>query len=443
MTNENEPAPLSAPEAERAVVVSLLLAPDRMVEAQARLTPEDFTVQSLRLIYSALLELYRAGVPYSILALVERMEARGTLAAAGGVEAFRAMSDHLGLVEVAHFRQNTRILADTGNMRRMASKLRSLASEAESTRASNHDDVCAYFADTANQVSDLADKATASMEARTSADILDAARIRAGQPADNRPSVRLGLLDLDKMGDILRRGRLVIVGARPGVGKSTMLLHIALEAARQGASSTLVSMEMPEEELAERIAAHELGRPMPPTGFDPAAYGYVCDDEIHKLLHVYATPRVTIQALREHAKDAHRRGNCGMLLVDYLQLLRAARCESRQQEVGAVARGLKDIALELDIPVVAAAQLNRTVIDREEPGLSQLRESGDIEAAADVAILLWRKEEEDHQLQVRVAKFRGGKPGRCALDYTPETYSLRNASLLGEDLMAASNSEWR
>ncbi len=443
MTNENEPRPIAAPETERAIVVSLLLSPDRIVEAQSRLTPDDFTVQPLRLIYSALLDLYRTGAPFSIQSLVEHLKARGVFTVIGGATALADLCDPMGMVVLAHFKHNARILADTGALRRMAGRLRSLADEAESTRASNHEDACAYFADAANQVRELADRATASMEARTSADILDAARIRAGQAADNRPSVRLGLIDLDKMGDILRRGRLVVIGARPGVGKSTMLLHIALESARQGTSSTLVSMEMPEEELAERITAHELGRPMPPTGFDPAAYGYVCDDEIHKLLHIYATPRVTIQALREHAKDAHRRGNCGMLLVDYLQLPRAARCESRQQEVGAVARGLKDIALEIDIPVIAAAQLNRTVIERDEPGLSQLRESGDIEAAADVALLLWRKEDTDRRLQVRVAKFRGGKPGRCELDYTPETYSLRNASLLGEDLMSAAPAEWR
>ena len=437
MTNETVPSTLSAPEAERAIIVSLLLAPDRMVEAQARLQPDDFTLSPLRWIFSALLDLYRAATPYTIIALVEHLKAKGMYTAIGGTATLAGLADHCGMIEIAHFKHNARILSDTGNLRRMAAKFRSLAADAETTRAADHNDVCTYFADAQNQVRELADKATASMEARTSADILDAARIRAGQPADDRPTIKMGLLDIDGMGQILRRGRLIVVGARPGVGKSTMLLHIALEAARQGESATLVSMEMPEEELAERITAHELGQAMPPTGFAPDSYGYVGGDAIHKLLHIHATPRVSIGALREHARDAHRRGNCGILLVDYLQLLRAAKCDNRQQEVSAVARGLKDIAMELDIPIVAAAQLNRTVIGRDEPGLENLRESGDIEAAADVAILLWRKDDKDGRLQVRVAKFRGGNPGRCELDYSPATYTLRNVQLMGEDLMAA------
>lgn len=424
--------PIAAHEAEACVVGALLLEPERMATAQALLSPEDFTEPRYRAVYATMLDGYRKLRPYSFPGLCEALKAAGLWVTAGALDGLVAMMQMP--LTPAHFTHNVRVLVNTSVLRETARIAGAVTADVETVRGGDHGDVCAFVADLQERLKAVGDRATAALANPTLADALDAARIAAALPPDTRPPIRTNLLDLDEFGTLLRPGSLVVVGGRPGAGKSTLLLHMALEAAKGGAHALFVSLEMPAREIAERVAARTLGQPKPPNGFSEDAYGYVRGDEAHTRLHIKATTGMTADALYAEAKAAKARGEAKILFVDYLQLLRGRRAENRQQEVSFIARALKSIALDLDIPVVAAAQLNRSVMHSDEPSMGQLRESGDIEASADVVILAWRKDEEEGILNVKVDKHRAGRTGKIRLSVALSTYTVRDAARLGTPL---------
>lgn len=440
MTTQEIP-PLTVPEAEEYVVGCLMVADYCMTEACARLTRADFTVPGLPEIFGVMVDLYRGGLPYSLPAAADALRAKGTLEAVGGTLrlADLAASGYLP----AHFTNYAVMVCDAANLRRLEAAMKVCTTNAYSVRVSDHADVCQHLTTSLDTMRTLVDRATASMEGKTAADVLDAARIEAGKPKDARPVLRFGLNDLDAYGPMLGRGRLVVIGAKPGCGKSTMLLHVAIEAVKQGLSPFLVSLEMPEREIADRLTSHEVGRAMPDGGFTPEQYGYAGQDEMYRRMHISTKPGMRIAELRALALDAKRRGNCDVLLVDYVQLIVGPKSDNRQHELSIVVKVLKALAMDLDIPIVTGAQLNRGVDEFSEPGLDHLRESGEIGQSADVVMLMWSTERGSNRLQVKVAKNRAGENGLLELEWDRAQFKLRTASILGEDLMAAEARGWK
>lgn len=426
---------LTAPEAEAYVVGCLMVAVEKMPTVRALVAPEDFSDIKLRTVYQTLIDLSERKLPYSLPAAVERMRANCTLEAVGGRDELVRLSS-LGFLP-AHISHCARIVADSAALRRICAEADTLKADAQEVRGWDHSQVSEFAAEAAQRLKALADRVGATGVGVTAADVLDAARLDALKPADERPICSFALIDLDAFGPLLARGRLVVVGATPGSGKSTLLLHSALEAARQGRGALLVSLEMTAREIADRITSHEAAKPVPLGGFSPDAYGYAARDEAARRLRIYTEAGLTMLGISRLAKDALRADGTDLLVVDYLQLLQLGhKAENRQQEVAAIARGLKQIALDLDITIIAAAQLNRQVREREEPMLAHLKESGEIEAAADVVLLLWPDADPSPRLNVKVAKHRGGRTGTTALDWRRETYTLRNTSILGENWAA-------
>lgn len=240
------------------------------------------------------------------------------------------------------------------------------------------------------------------------------------------PPLSTGIQDLDELlGGGTRPGQMVVIGARPGIGKSVLGTNFAVAAAKKGFGATVCSLEMSESELLERIFADQAG-----VSLDRVRQPKMLDqDDRYRLkstaeqvgalpLKIVDAAQQTLATIRSVARDRARTARgLRLLVVDYLQLMSGSgRVENRQQEISEISRGLKLLAKELGITVVALSQLNRGSEQRAggRPQLSDLRESGAIEQDADIVILLHRDIDDEtaaDQIELRIPKHRGGRTG--------------------------------
>jgi replicative DNA helicase len=252
-----------------------------------------------------------------------------------------------------------------------------------------------------------------------------------------------GLIDLDAMTGGLQRSDLIILAARPGVGKSALALSIARNIAERGDAVGYVSLEMNRDLLIQRLAAQETGIDALRlrTGKLTQAELVALFDALGRLaslpIYVDDTSGITMSELRSRARRMAIEQGIQLLVVDYLQLVNGStgkRSENRTQEVGNVSRGLKQIARELDIPVIAISSLSRAVESRSNrrPELSDLRESGDIESDADIVAFLYREELYDQDTDQKgmaeliIKKHRSGPLGTVTLFFDARTTRFRD-----------------
>jgi replicative DNA helicase len=257
--------------------------------------------------------------------------------------------------------------------------------------------------ETESRLFGLAEDGAAGGGPRPVAEFVDAhvKNVYAAQDApDGIVGLRTGLIDLDRELRGLKPGALVIIAGRPSMGKTALALNVAHQVAKDGGSPLFVSEEMPGEELAARLVADLTGIPVQEqfSRLTPEQFRQV-EDARHQLsgsgLWIDDTPSLTIARLRTVARRHKRRHGLSALFVDYLQLLHGGgKHENRVQEISTISRGLKEIAKELHVPVIALSQLSRAVESREDkrPMLSDLRESGSIEQDADIVVFPYRAE---------------------------------------------------
>jgi replicative DNA helicase len=256
-----------------------------------------------------------------------------------------------------------------------------------------------------------------------------------------------GWVDLDdRLNGGLRPGHLVVIGARPAVGKSLVATELAANVAATGNGVLFASLEMSANEVVDRIAASRTK-----VALHALSSGHADEEQLDKLsrlltraaewpLHIDDRAGVGISAIRGRARDLTRtpRG-LGLVIVDYLQLIAPAdRRAPREQQVASISRGLKLMAKDLQVPVVALSQVNRGPSGRENkrPTMSDLRESGAIEADADEILLLHRDDEKTNELEMHVAKNRHGTTGLVELGWHPYTARITNITYQGTPIPA-------
>ncbi len=236
-----------------------------------------------------------------------------------------------------------------------------------------------------------------------------------------------GLVDLDKMLGGLQRSDLIVAAARPGVGKTSLMLNIALAAAQRFQQRTLImSLEMSYEQVTERLVAQSSG-----LDSQKLRFGRLADEDWPQLVQATSglgevpvwiddTPGLSIGQVRAKARRMQAAHGLDLLVIDYLQLMASdRRTENRTQEIAAISQGLKNLARELNTPVLVASQLSRAVGQRKDkrPTLSDLRDSGAIEQDSDVIIFIYRDEiynteGDKHNLaELIIAKQRKGPTG--------------------------------
>jgi replicative DNA helicase len=272
-----------------------------------------------------------------------------------------------------------------------------------------------------------------------------ATRIELAHKKRGKPiGVATGFSDLDRMTGGLKPGQLIIIAARPSMGKSAFATNIAEHACLHDAVPTaLFSLEMTGEELMERVLCTQAR-----VKLQRVRDGFMSKDEMSKLgrivgeiqsapLYLDETPALSIAAFRARARRAVAKHGVKLLIVDYLQLMKGATkraAQDRRLEIDEISSGLKATAKELAVPVIALSQLNRDAEERAEPKLSHLRESGSIEQDADVVALLHRpervshKEEDKGKAVLILAKQRNGPVGRIEMHFDAEITQFRSST---------------
>lgn len=419
-------------EHEEAVIGGLLLDPGQLSKLATYLVTEDFQIEQHRMLYAAMLSLYDLDVPIDPYNLVAELERLDTLALAGGpqnvVRLVGCLRDKcVSGVHVGHY---ARVVKDK-------SLLRGLASVGEEVVG------LAYSPGAAKDLVARAQEKLERLAARTSQhsystmdDAIDELEQYLGMLAENPQAlagVPTGFEELDNLTGGLRRGTMTTIAARPGVGKSAMALCLALHAALLGFKVGYISLEMSREQLTHRLAAMQAQ-----VDLQRVVTGRLDSAELLRLaealplaralpIYIEDTGALSIMDVRVRTRQMSTQvGGLDILILDYLQLVSggAGRYSTRQEEVTAISKGIKNLARELNIPVIACAQLSRAVESRSEhtPILSDLRESGSVEQDSDIVIMLRRESMYDStaptgQTDVYIRKNRQGPTGELQLHY--------------------------
>lgn len=452
MTNQQK-LPPNSQESEEAVLGSVLLNPYCFVEVAALIGTEDFLYMQHRYVFEAMRKLVERGAGIDALTVCEQLR---EMRDADG----RTYFDKIGgssFITTLINNTPTHIHVDTYAriVEKLAVRRRLLDVAGKIGNVVLRDD-----ADTESVLAEATKLLDGVIRTRKTGGQMVAmnqavrdylTHLEAVYSQRSAPSgVATGYDDLDKLlGGGLQPSDLIITGARPGVGKTSLMMSIAINAARQrlidahaqdGHSVAIFSLEMSREQLVQRFFSGATGigsQQMRSATFDDAAWERIVEalPRLEKLnIHIDDKPRATIAHIKAQCQRLRLDRGLDLIIIDYLQLMGTPGfgVENRVLAIGELTRSLKEMAKEFNVPVLVAAQLNRAIENRSDkrPQLSDLRESGNIEADADVVILLSAEEVDfrsgSANLNINVAKHRNGPVGTVALAFQRETTTFRS-----------------
>lgn len=421
--------------AERATLGAMMMSPRAVADVLDLLTADDYWAPRNAWIFEAIRDLSTAGVGVDMVTVQAELAKRGKPDAAVYV---------LELYESTPTASNATfyaaIVAEMALRRRIAEVGQRAYQRAWSL---SEDGSAAELVENVRAEFDRVAGSTRQAAEVISVEDLAASRL-AAYGEDAEPGLRTGFIDLDRALGGLGPGTLTIIGARPGVGKSVLGSNIAMNAAFSGEGVGFFSLEMTREELMDRMLS-SLGsvevkaiRDRTLSEHDWNRLQQAANKINGVPLKVVDIPDIGIAGIRTIARDLTRtQRGLGLLVVDYLQLMKPAdKRAPRQEQVASLSRGLKLLAKELHVPVIALSQVNRGPEQRNDkrPTMADLRESGAIEADADVVLLLHVEPEKAYEIEVIVGKNRHGGKGAVSLAWSPH---YARAGNLGRHLEAA------
>ncbi len=432
-------APPQNTEAEAGLLGSIMVDGEAIDKIADQVSAEDFYVEKNRLIFNAMLELYEKRDPLDILTLSNKLESSGDLAKVGGAGYLSELVE--GVPTAAHVVHYAGIVAHKATLRRLIgaatnivgmgydenSPLENLLDQAEQTLFSvsqknlrqNFIPISTVLAESFDRLDDLHK---------------DKGSLR---------GIPTGFKAIDNILAGLQRSDLVVLAARPSMGKTSLALNIATNiAVKDGIPVGVFSLEMSKEQLIDRLLASE-------SAIDSwkLRTGNLEDSDFPKLNHAMAqlseapifiddSAVTNVMEMRTKARRLMSEHPLGLIVVDYLQLMsgRSTGSENRVQEVSEISRGLKSLARELNVPVLALSQLSRTVETRtpQIPQLADLRESGSIEQDADVVMFIYREDyynpdtDKPNIADILIKKHRNGPTGQIQLYWHPEQLLFRS-----------------
>ena len=437
-------------EAERSILGAILLDNSLYDQAAENLTPDDFSLDAHRRVYSRMRDLQESGRPVDMITLVEELDRRKEVEAIGGVAYLSSLID--GVPDRPSIEHYVRIVRNKALLRGLINLAQNAIAEA------------IEHSDEAEEVLGRAEQA-----------IFQLSENRIGQGFMNIPSIIKGSFgsleelyargqeitglathytQLDKLTSGLQPSDLIIIAARPSMGKTALAMNIAENAAvLDGKVVGVFSLEMSREALLMRMLASHAQ-----VDSKDLRQGFLTKDDMRKLtrateqlshskLFIDDSPGISVSEMRAKARRLRQTEGLDLLIVDYLQLMSAVpiggkRFENRTQEVSAISRGLKALAKELKVPVVALSQLSRAPESRSgdhRPQLSDLRESGSIEQDADVVAFIFREEvykKDDPDLdgiaELIVAKQRNGPTDMIKMAFIKRYTRFENLAKEGE-----------
>lgn len=435
-SKDENPQPAStivAPQQETIVLTACMRSKDVREDVLPMLLEDDFVKSGHRALFRAIRAMHEANYPIDDVSLLDYLRSNRELDAAGGEQAVERMFE--SDMPLLSWQTAYDELIDASRRRSLVTAMNEIEAEAYKTPT----DMKAFVSKVEGSIAQVAERRDMRPYRHISS-FLTAAVDKVANldsvPLDSTV-VNTGFATLDEMLAGLRAGQLIVVGARPAVGKTSFALTLALNAARQGVKVGIFSLEMSGKELAQRIICAESGvsishfrmGTIPKASWD--AIAAACCDIPGNGIEIEDKASVTIGDIRATAARMMRGAERGLIVIDYLQLISSAsdgsRFQNRAVEVGEISRRLKVLAKELGVPVVTLAQLSRQAESHPGlPRLSDLRESGSIEQDADTVLFLSRDPDEitdeksgSRQVVLSVAKNRSGPTGEIDMLFVP------------------------
>ena len=425
-------------EAEQAVLGCMLTDKDAVISAVETLTEDDFYREDNKIIYKAILNLYNRAEPIDIITLKSELSAIGKFEAVGGLEYLAELPDKVPTT--SNVERYIKIVEEKSTLR---------------TLIKTANDLISLGYDPTQDVEDIMDSAEKKifnvMQKRNQTGYSSIKDILVDSFTEledlyNRKQhvtgVPTGFIDLDNKTAGLHNSDLILVAARPAMGKSAFALNIATNAAMRGNTPVAIfSLEMSKLQLVNRIISMESkvdSKNIRTGNLSPAEWSNIAEGASNVgMSHIIIedTPGISVAELRSKCRKFKRDNNLGLIIIDYIQLMSGGgKSESRQQEVSEISRALKGVARELNVPVIALSQLSRSVESRPDkrPMLSDLRESGAIEQDADVVMFIYRedyyKKDTDRPgvAEIIIAKQRNGPTGTVELGWIADLTKFVN-----------------
>ena len=422
--------------AEQSVLGAVFISPETMISLADELTPDDFYKPANKIVFKTMLSLLEKGEPIDATTMVSALTSQGDISNIGGINyVVELVNSTPTSKNVEHY---AKLVKEKATLRKVIAEL----SESLSSAYQGDISINEIIEKTEKSMMDISNQNTCT-GFRNVADILDTHMqiVETRSQTDGFVTgLSTGFVGLDKITTGLHEGNLIILAARPAMGKTALALNIAKHVATMERKPAVIfSLEMGAEELIERMVASE--------GMIPGYHlktGNLNPDEWRRLVqaqnNLYDAPifvddtaGIRISEIRSKARKlAQEMGGLGVIIVDYLQLITGSRGENRQQIVSEISRELKILAKDLRVPVIALSQLSRSVEQRQDkrPILSDLRESGSIEQDADIVAFLYRdayyqKEQADSQeannvTELILEKNRHGSLGTVKLYFHKE-----------------------
>ena len=425
-------------EAEQSVIGSMIMDRDAIMTASEVITSEDFYQSQYGVLFDAMLELYNEGKPVDLVTLQERLREKDVPPEISSLEFVRDMITKVPTsVNVGTY---AKIVSEKAALRRLIRVNEEIASACYAGK----DSVEEIMEDTEKKIFQVLQRKTNDEFVPIKDVVLNALdKIEAASRMKGSVTgMPTGFIDLDYKTSGFQPSDLILIAARPSMGKTAFVLNIAeYMAFRSNETVAIFSLEMSKEQLVNRLFALESR-----VDSQILRTGNLSDNDWSSLIEAAGvigrsnliiddTPGISVSELRSKCRKYKLEHNLGIIMIDYLQLMQGSRkSESRQQEISDISRSLKEIARELQVPVVALSQLSRAVEQRPDhrPMLSDLRESGAIEQDADVVMFLYRDDYYNHDTEkkdvaeVIIAKQRNGPIGTVELAWLPRYTKFAN-----------------
>jgi replicative DNA helicase len=427
-------------EAERSVLGGILLDPASIYLVVPILEQEDFFPDTHRRIYGAMLDLSNRATEIDVLTLKEELDRKGAMEKVGGAAYLTSLLD--GVPDVGNVEEYARIVKEKSTLRRLIRAGQRITRDG----LAGERDAEALLSEATGEIFDIAEGAVrGGFEqigpiVKKNLEIIEDARGRQGMLS----GLATGFTELDRMTSGLQGTDLIVVAARPSVGKTSFALNLAQHVAfREGRSVGFFSLEMSKEQIGFRVLCSEAD-----VDAKKVRDGYASKEAAVRLVTAQAkisgasfyiddSAALNVPEMRAKAQRLKREKGLDLLIVDYMQLMAGhGRFDNRTQEVSMISRGLKLLAKELRVPIIALSQLSRQPEQRKgelrKPQLADLRDSGSIEQDADVVVFLYREELYDKETErkgiadVIVAKQRNGPTGDFPLVFLGDHMTFAN-----------------
>ena len=419
---------------EEVVIGAAMLDKEAFSNISEKLRPDSFYLPAHQTIFQVMMDLFASSKPIDILTVHEALKKAGKLEEVGGVNYLMEITNKVG--SSANIEYHAHIILQKYIQRELISISTSTINDAFADRK----DVLEMLDDAEQSLFDITDKNlnTGFQKISAVAAEVQMSIEKLSQREDGLTGVSTGFTELDKITNGWQSSDMIIIAARPGMGKTAFTLSLAANAAESGVGVGIFSLEMANNQLVQRLLS--MDSMIPATKLREAS---LTDDQwpilaksVEKLssmpIFIDDTPQINIFELRAKCRRLKQQHNIGLVVIDYLQLMSAGannKRGTREQEISSISRALKGMAKELDLPVIALSQLSRAVETRggdKRPMLSDLRESGAIEQDADIVTFIYRpeyydladgEETSDNTAEIIISKHRNGSLGSVHLQF--------------------------